>query len=352
MPEVRRVQKLGKSTLMVSLPAEWVKNMGLRPGDAVNIEVFDDGSLRISPLGLLSKRYERHIEIIVSRNSNESLLTRSVYASYLLGHDKIDIKSVDEILSETQLRAVRDAVRSLIGAEIVEHTPNKISIQILIDPSKYSALTLLGRMANIVKFMIQHIITSINDRQIHLLKEVIELESELDRLYALTVRQLVLSQSDRSLIRYLGIRPPLVTEYRSIVKSLEDVGDALAQIASLLIEAGEGVLEKVSLHLDMLKECTDTLLLIVERVLKILEDPDPYLANGVLNLIGEFNTHLSKYNLIIFKTLGLDESYLIVRDLIDRLNIVSKGLEAIAEIAFDISMEGVEARIDITRAYL
>ena len=55
MPEVRRVQKFGRSTLMISLPSEWVKSVGLSPGDTVGIEILDDGSLRLAPLSILTK---------------------------------------------------------------------------------------------------------------------------------------------------------------------------------------------------------------------------------------------------------------------------------------------------------
>jgi len=63
LPEVRRVQKFGRSTLMISLPAEWVKSVGLSPGDAVNIEVLEDGSLRLTPLSLTMKKRERVLKI-------------------------------------------------------------------------------------------------------------------------------------------------------------------------------------------------------------------------------------------------------------------------------------------------
>jgi hypothetical protein len=36
---------------------------------------------------------------------------------------------------------------------------------------------------------------------------------------------------------------------------------------------------------------------------------NPYLVNEVLNLITEYYNHIRKYNEIIFKELGLDETY-------------------------------------------
>ncbi|WP_062662460.1 AbrB/MazE/SpoVT family DNA-binding domain-containing protein [Aeropyrum camini] len=45
---VRRLQKLGSSSLVVTLPKEWVREMGLKQGDPVYV-VIEGGSLRIVP---------------------------------------------------------------------------------------------------------------------------------------------------------------------------------------------------------------------------------------------------------------------------------------------------------------
>ena len=352
MPEVRRVQKFGRSTLMISLPSEWVKSIGLSPGDTVGIEVLDDGSLRLAPLSILSRKLERTLTIRVSKGSSESLLIRAIYAGYILGMDKIVVHSVDGILSETHLKVVRRLTKTLIGMEVVEHTPKKVVLQVLIDPSKYSAPTIIGRMANLVRFMIQHIEASIFDKTPHLLNEVIELEDEIDRLHALTVRQLLLSQTNRTLSKYLGIKPALITEYRSIVRAFEEAADALAEIARLLSEKGSKILEKIAMHESVLKEGLNTLFLIVDRSHKSLTSLDPYLINEVLNLINEYYGHIKKYNTMIFKELGLDEAYLTILEFIDGLNAVSRAMETVVETAFDIAIEKTGKELDISRAYL
>ncbi|HVB12913.1 MAG TPA: AbrB/MazE/SpoVT family DNA-binding domain-containing protein, partial [Nitrososphaerales archaeon] len=49
MLEQRRLQKLGYSTLMVSLPRDWVTQMNLKRGDTVNITSDDQGRLLVHP---------------------------------------------------------------------------------------------------------------------------------------------------------------------------------------------------------------------------------------------------------------------------------------------------------------
>ena len=45
--ETRKVQKLGYSSLGVSLPKAWAESNGIRPGSLVSLSVEDDGTLRI-----------------------------------------------------------------------------------------------------------------------------------------------------------------------------------------------------------------------------------------------------------------------------------------------------------------
>ncbi len=352
MPEVRRVQKFGRSTLMISLPAEWVKSVGLNPGDAVNIEVLEDGSLRLTPLSIATRKKERELRVKVSSGSSESLLTRTIYAGYVLGMDKIVIESISGVLSETHLRIVRDMIRLLIGTEIIEYTPKKIVIQILIDPSKYSTMAVIGRMSNLVRFMVQHIETAITENKPHLLNEVRELENEVDRLHALTARQLILTQVNKMIGKYLGIKPTLATEYRAVIRAYEEAADTLDKAANILLSNGKEVIEKIRSKLDVFKEFIDMLLLIIDRVDRCLSQPDPYLVNEALNLIAEYRNHIRKYNEMLFRELGLDKTYLTIREFIERLGEAANALETIAETAFDIAVEKTGEVLDISKSFV
>jgi len=352
LPEVRRVQKFGRSTLMISLPAEWVKSVGLNPGDAVNIEVLEDGSLRLTPLSIATRKKERELRVKVSSGSSESLLTRTIYAGYVLGMDKIVIESISGVLSETHLRIVRDMIRLLIGTEIIEYTPKKIVIQILIDPSKYSTMAVIGRMSNLVRFMVQHIETAITENKPHLLNEVRELENEVDRLHALTARQLILTQVNKMIGKYLGIKPTLATEYRAVIRAYEEAADTLDKAANILLSNGKEVIEKIRSKLDVFKEFIDMLLLIIDRVDRCLSQPDPYLVNEALNLIAEYRNHIRKYNEMLFRELGLDKTYLTIREFIERLGEAANALETIAETAFDIAVEKTGEVLDISKSFV
>ncbi|MEM3226367.1 MAG: AbrB/MazE/SpoVT family DNA-binding domain-containing protein, partial [Saccharolobus sp.] len=45
--ETRKVQRLGSSSLFITLPKKWINKWGIKPGDKVILEALDDGSLRL-----------------------------------------------------------------------------------------------------------------------------------------------------------------------------------------------------------------------------------------------------------------------------------------------------------------
>src|SRR5688500_17623631 len=47
--ESRKVQKVGTSTLSVSLPKDWAERVGIQKGDILLFEDLRDGSLRVAP---------------------------------------------------------------------------------------------------------------------------------------------------------------------------------------------------------------------------------------------------------------------------------------------------------------
>ena len=47
--EQRKIQRVGKGTLTISLPYWWVREHDLKQGDAIVIEEYNDGSLRLWP---------------------------------------------------------------------------------------------------------------------------------------------------------------------------------------------------------------------------------------------------------------------------------------------------------------
>jgi len=49
MNEVRKVQRAGQKTLLVSIPSEYAKHLEIHEGDNVTVKEEEDGTLRLIP---------------------------------------------------------------------------------------------------------------------------------------------------------------------------------------------------------------------------------------------------------------------------------------------------------------
>src|SRR6267143_1830898 len=90
MMEARKVQKVGYSTLIVSLPKAWVEQVSLKQGDIVTFRRESDGGITVYP-GLTRERENLRYVINADICDAPNLLTRIITANYLTGHDTIQI---------------------------------------------------------------------------------------------------------------------------------------------------------------------------------------------------------------------------------------------------------------------
>jgi len=330
--ETRKVQKFGKSTLMVSLPSEYVKMVGLKPSDLVRLEVKEDGSLIILPEKIFEKRYKgKEVKIGISRNTSEDILMRAIYASYIACYDRIVIESVEEkSISPHHMHAIRSLIRMLIGSEIVEQTSDRVVIQIFIDTERYNIDGLIARMISAIKNMLNFLVISIKNLDYEHLKEVVELEFEMDRIHALAIRYVYALNLLRSI--------PFVTEYRTLIKSLEDMGDALTQASQIFSEAPELMHVVRDTLGDRLDELELHIVYVMDIILQALSKGDLYIASRAVDLAIESSKFIRRMEMeVIPRYKSLDE-YLKAKTFFERLLLICYNLQAASELAFDIAM--------------
>ena len=87
--ETRKVQAVGYSTLTVSIPRQFVKDMRLEAGDSLLFRQDSDGTLRLIPT--TSSKKLSHIVIRAEQAGNEETLSKLMVSAYALGYDTIEI---------------------------------------------------------------------------------------------------------------------------------------------------------------------------------------------------------------------------------------------------------------------
>ncbi len=114
--ESRKIQKMGLSSLGVSLPKDWATALGLEPGSSVELSREEDGSIKVSvPDNKL--RQVPGCTIRLEGCGEPGVLERVVIGNYLLGRDSIEVKS-KSAFPEWAMEEVYDAVDRLTGVAI------------------------------------------------------------------------------------------------------------------------------------------------------------------------------------------------------------------------------------------
>ena len=230
MMEARKVQKVGYSTLIVSLPKDWVEEVSLKQGDIVSFRRESDGGITVYP-GLTRESESHRYVIDADLCDSPNLLTRIITANYLTGHDTIQIISKKE-LSSRHLEEVRAVSRRLTGLGIVEQTLKSVTLQSFVDPTKFPIYGLMRRLQIILSSMLEQAVKAVVEGRMAMADEVLHMEEEADRIYWMIIRQLLLAVLDRRVAKEVGIEGPMhVVGNRVIAKSLEQMADSAAHVA-------------------------------------------------------------------------------------------------------------------------
>jgi phosphate uptake regulator len=237
----RRVQCTGRGSYIISLPKEWVQDLGLKRGSEIAFNIQPDTTLMLIPrkinekegLNEAAKPKEYYISVD-SKESPDSAL-RMIRALYAIGADIIrihfkNIKDVAKVKMEMK-NFVRD---TFLGAEIIDETPEEITLQILIRHSEFSIEKAVRRMAIVALAANRDAISALKDRNSSLFESVINAHNDVNRLGLYIVRQLKYG-IERNLYRELGFKTPKeFLLYRIAVNDIENIGENAVNIVTHL----------------------------------------------------------------------------------------------------------------------
>jgi phosphate uptake regulator len=282
--EARKVQRVGYSTLTVSLPRQWVEDVKLKAGDIVSIKREDDGSLKLIP-GTEHKSEEvKNCVVNADLCNSNNLLSRVITGNYILGHDTIQIVAKDE-LKRRHLEEIRATTQRLTGLSIVEQTLRQVTLQSFVDPTRFPIYGLMRRLHIILSSMLDVSIKALVERRSDLASEVAHMEEESDRIYWLIVRQLLLAIKDRSVGTKIGIESPIhIPGNRVVAKTLEEMADSAENIANEVITLKDREIVGDSILSDIAKfanEVTKT----SEQSMKALLTSDILMSNEAIEKV-------------------------------------------------------------------
>jgi phosphate uptake regulator len=235
----RRVQSTGRGSFIISLPKEWVQDIGLKRGSEVAFNVQPDLSLVLVPRKLRETGGEESEQKEYCVNANpkddpQSTL-RMIRALYAIGADIIHIrfKSVED--AEKYKTETKNFVRdTFLGSEIIDETQDEVTLQILIRHSEFPIEKAVRRMAIVALSANKDAIAALKSKNTALFDSVINARNDVTRLGLYVVRQLKYG-IERNLFRELGFKTPKeFLLYRIAVNDIENIGENAMNIINNL----------------------------------------------------------------------------------------------------------------------
>ena len=343
--EIRKVQKLGYSTIVVSLPRSWVREKRLKKGDSVIVRAEEDGSLRIIPyhVGGEEETYERYV-VEVGKINNKGLVERILIGNYLLGHDTITFRTDDRRMPPWALEEIMNAINRLAGVEIVDQRLNEITVQCFIDPTKFKLKGLVRRLYTLIFSMIEGIRIFLTEGDENIFDQISGMENEADRLYWLIIRQLLLSQKSWRVAKEIGLEHPYhIVGNRAIVKALEDIADRVSDISNEIrklppewIEEERNKKEGILHKIDQLFNNVD--LLIGDSMQAFLE-LNLDLANQVINNTKQFGSKTVSLDIWALSHLSDPVILSTIRLILSHIGRIIDNVQLIAEITLNRALE-------------
>jgi len=282
----RRVQRVGKSTFIVSLPNSWVREIGLEPKMSVVMEVLPDLSLRIYMPSKQSKSSATEHFISVDPTFSEDDVVREIIGGYVAGAATLMV-TYKGVRREVVERAVNTAKEKLMGLEVVDEDAFNIMLQVVVDPNLSNLSSVMKRMVRLSVSMHEDIVSYLTgsaDKSI--LEAVITRDNLVDKLYLLALRQLIAILRDPYEMSKRELRYYDAIYMTMFFKVVERVGDHAVIASRSLMQLDMPPTFVVELYkgaIDVFKSACESFILIdknmaigvtknVEKLKKLEED--------------------------------------------------------------------------------
>ncbi len=331
--ERRKVQLTGGSTLTISLPIKWAREVGVKQGDELSLIQRSDNALLMRPMR--GKKEEiKSAELVLSEKESLEGNFRYLIAHYLVGYDVIQLLSPGGFDAEKRKWIKEEVRKRLIGMEVVGESSKEMVLKSFLKYEDFTLHDAIQSMSKIILSMQEDAIAALDERDQNLAKDVIERDNEIDRFYLLIVRQLKAAMSDAELAKKIGVgRRRDSLGYRIIVKNMERMGDHLENIAK------NAMMITSSVQINGIKELGTSARNLFTKILASLSPID----------IERANEAISEANMLIGTVKELNEQILAedwsltekihALSILESLGRIAKYCEDIAEVTINMGIE-------------
>ncbi|NOS62638.1 MAG: phosphate uptake regulator PhoU [Nitrosarchaeum sp.] len=280
---IRRLQRIG-SSILVSLPKEWVVANNLDKSNEVELETGQD-TISISANKEMRPTKELVISYPLPKDEN---IVADITGAYLLGYDIIQITSKSIIPGEDREK-IRNSMRRLVGMEIIEEDASNINMQFLLDATTLNPEKILKRMSSIALGMYDDVSNGLILDDKSNLQTLSKRDVEVNRQYFLLVRLIRSTLVDKKLANVFNLENIDILDYRVAANLLENAGDTIVELANFIYNSSLS-----NEHLKKIFDIVQNFNILAEKSIDAFTKPDRRLAIEAISLHKKYQENLSK----------------------------------------------------------
>ncbi|MGC9153510.1 MAG: PhoU domain-containing protein [Vulcanisaeta sp.] len=290
----RRVIRIGEKSIGITLPKRWLDTLSVGIGDVVEISLVG----KVIVVKPITQAGGETNEVSISLGGSIDETTRVIIASYIEGYDNVEVLGQ----KDTVRKAFSSVEHKLPGSLMLE-SDGSILIKVATSETNVDLNEIINSMANILNSMFNKFIDYLESNKADLLKEVLELDDQMDKLYFLALRT----------IKKLSFRDPKkAIDDTIVVKNLEHAADALDRLSNAFMrtqvtqcrhEIGEKLRDVWSYIMKAVYSYLDNN---INNALKVLLDREHMLNNmlelanmGCIGLTGLLTATIHEGQLIV-----------------------------------------------------
>lgn len=335
--ETRKIQFTGKSSYIVSLPKQWIMDLGLKQGDQIRMIRKDSSTLELYPPKFETRSQKKEDATIEIDEEETAAIVRKLISLYFLGYKTINIKPKTGRLNPNQRNAVKEAVkRMLMGSEIISDSTGGITVQVLVNLLELSIDGAFKRMIHLAKSMSKDAILAMRENNLELAQEVINTDDEVDRFGFYIIRQLKIAIQNEHMLKEMGFRNARdCLGYRLVVKNIERTGDHAAFVAKDILEFKKPVKKEI---VEKIEEMNEFALSVLDDSCLALFKEDYVQAEKTIEKTNEITKYEKKVR-DASKSLKDDEEIYRIRRMTENIRRISEYASDIAEIVLNMNIE-------------
>jgi len=335
--QVRKIQFTGKSSYIVSLPKEWIKDHGIKQGDQVNVVRQGSSVLEIKPVSYGRRTTQDSATLIITSKDDKHTITRKLISLYFLHYKTIYVVQENGRVEPNQRNAIRNTVKKiLMGAEITADSTNEITIQVLINLVELSIDGAFKRMLHLSKSMQNDALLALTENNKELAQEVLNSDDDVDRFSFYIVRQLTIAIENSHMLEEMGFANARdCMGYRIVVKNIERLADHAVSLSQDILDFENPIPEKI---IGKIKEMSNFSLSVIDDTCLALFKNDYF---GAEKAIAESHD-ISKYEkkiIDLLKTVKNEETAFRVRRIVENIRRISEYASDIGEVVLNMNVE-------------